>query len=101
MPLDLEGLGADFYAGNCHKWLCAPKGAGFLHARAERQELLDPLVVGWGRGETEFALRHDWQSTRDPAAFLAVPEPAVPRSAQEAGSRLTRPGLESGCKKTH
>jgi len=74
VPLDLEALGADFYAGNCHKWLCAPKGAGFLHARLERQELLDPLVVGWGRGETEFALRHDWQSTRDPAAYLAVPD---------------------------
>jgi isopenicillin-N epimerase len=74
VPLDLERLGADFYAGNCHKWLCAPKGAGFLHARPERQELLDPLVVGWGQPETEFTLRHDWQSTRDPAAYLAVPD---------------------------
>ncbi len=73
VPLDLERLGADFYAGNCHKWLCAPKGAGFLHARRERQELLDPLVVGWSSREAEFALRHDWRSTRDPAAYLAVP----------------------------
>jgi isopenicillin-N epimerase len=74
VPLALERLGADFYAGNCHKWLCAPKGAGFLHARPERQELLEPLVVGWGHAESEFALRHDWQSTRDPAAYLAVPD---------------------------
>jgi isopenicillin-N epimerase len=73
VPLDLERLGADFYAGNCHKWLCAPKGAGFLYARPERQELLDPLVVGWGYHESSFALRDDWQSTRDPAAYLAVP----------------------------
>lgn len=73
VPLDLDGLGADFYAGNCHKWLCAPKGAGFLYARPERQELLDPLVVGWGYRESEFALRHDWQGTRDPAPYLAVP----------------------------
>jgi isopenicillin-N epimerase len=73
VPLGLDALGADFYAGNCHKWLCAPKGAGFVHARAERQKLLDPLVVGWGQRETEFALRHDWQSTRDPAAYLTVP----------------------------
>jgi isopenicillin-N epimerase len=72
VPLDLAGLGADFYAGNCHKWLCAPKGAGFLYAREERQVLLEPLVVGWGYGQ-EFAIRHDWQSTRDPAAYLAVP----------------------------
>jgi isopenicillin-N epimerase len=73
VPLDLERLGADVYAGNCHKWLCAPKGAGFLHVRPEHQELLDPLVIGWGYREIEFAQRHDWQSTRDPAAYLAVP----------------------------
>jgi isopenicillin-N epimerase len=73
VPLDLERLGADFYAGNCHKWLCAPKGAGFLYARPERQGLLEPLVVGWGYRESGFALRHDWESTRDPSAYLAVP----------------------------
>ena len=73
VPLDLERLGADFYAGNCHKWLCAPKGAGFLYARPERQPLVQPLVIGWGYDESAFALSHDWESTRDPAAYLAVP----------------------------
>jgi len=73
VPLDLGRLGADFYAGNCHKWLCAPKGAGFLYARRERQDLLEPLVVGWGYWESEFALRHGSHGTRDPAAYLAVP----------------------------
>jgi isopenicillin-N epimerase len=73
VPLDLGRLGADFYAGNCHKWLCAPKGAGFLYARPECQGLLQPLVAGWGYGESRFAIRHDWESTRDPAAYLAVP----------------------------
>ena len=73
VPLDLERLGADFYAGNCHKWLCAPKGAGFLYARPERQSLVEPLVTGWGYGASDFALAHDWESTRDPAAYLAVP----------------------------
>jgi isopenicillin-N epimerase len=72
VPIDLERLGADFYAGTCHKWLCAPKGAGFLYARPEHHELLDPLVVGWGIRD-EFSSRHDWQSTHDPAAQLAVP----------------------------
>ena len=74
LPLDLERLGADIYAGNCHKWLCAPKGAGFLWARPEHQDWIEPLVVSWGYGaEMSFADRHGWQGTRDPAAALAVP----------------------------
>jgi isopenicillin-N epimerase len=73
VDVDLESLGADFYAGNCHKWLCAPKGAGFLWARAEHQAELAPLVVGWSEREDAFAARHRWQGTQDPAAYLAVP----------------------------
>jgi isopenicillin-N epimerase len=73
VPLALERDDPDFYAGNCHKWLCAPKGAGFLYARSERQRLVDPLVVGWGFGESDFALGDDWRSTRDPAAYLTIP----------------------------
>jgi isopenicillin-N epimerase len=75
IPLELESLGADVYAGNCHKWLCAPKGSGFLWARPEHHGWIAPLVVSWGWGaETSFAERHGWQGTRDPAAYLAVPE---------------------------
>jgi isopenicillin-N epimerase len=73
VPVDLATLGADAYAGNCHKWLCAPKGAGFLWVREELQERIDPLVVSWGWPEESFAKRHGWQGTRDPAAWLAVP----------------------------
>ena len=73
VPLDLERLSADFYAGNCHKWLCSPKAAGFLYARPEHQERVEPLVVGWGYRDAGFALHHDWGSTRDPAAYLAIP----------------------------
>jgi isopenicillin-N epimerase len=74
VTLDLERLGADFYAGNCHKWLCAPKGAGFLYARPESQEMVDPLVISWTyTAEGTFAARHGWQGTHDPAAYLAVP----------------------------
>jgi isopenicillin-N epimerase len=98
VALDLERLGADFYAGNCHKWLCAPKGAGFLYARPERQELLDPLVVGWGHRETEFALRHDWQSTRDPAAYLAVPA-AIEFVREHGRAAECRRLLEEGSKR--
>jgi len=74
LPLDLEALGADVYAGNCHKWLSAPKGAGFLWARPEHQRWIAPLVISWGYGnERTFVDRHGWQGTRDPAAVLAIP----------------------------
>jgi len=72
LPLDLGRPGADVYAGNCHKWLSAPKGAGFLWAREEHHAWIDPLVVSWGYDEG-FVRRHGWQGTRDPAAALAVP----------------------------
>jgi len=78
IPLDLDSLGADFYGGNLHKWLCAPKGAGFLYARPEMQHLLKPLVVSWGyESETPsastFVDQQEWWGTRDIAAFLSVP----------------------------
>lgn len=72
IPLDLTTLGADFYAANCHKWLCAPKGSGFLHAQRAAQSLLQPLVVSWG-WRKGFLEELEWQGTRDPAAFLATP----------------------------
>lgn len=86
IPLDLDALGADFYAGNCHKWMMAPKGAAFLHVRREWQGLINPLVIshGWtedmhepGRigefGNSPFIDSLEMQGTRDPAAFLTVP----------------------------
>ena len=74
LPLDLEAIGADCYAGNFHKWLCAPKGAGFLHARAEHHHWLEPLVIshGW-REDSDFVERNEWGGTRDIAAWLSVP----------------------------
>jgi isopenicillin-N epimerase len=48
IPLDLRAYGCDFYGGNCHKWLCSPKGVGFLHAAPQVQERMKPLVVSWG-----------------------------------------------------
>lgn len=73
IPIDLRALDADFYTGNCHKWLCAPKGAAFLYARREYQDWLTPLIISWGYYEESFALRHERQGTHDPAAALAVP----------------------------
>jgi isopenicillin-N epimerase len=74
VPLDLEALGADGYAGNCHKWLGAPKGAGFLHVHADLQERVQPLITGWGFGpDGTYLTRHERQGTRDPSAYLSVP----------------------------
>jgi isopenicillin-N epimerase len=74
IPVDLAAIGADVYAGNCHKWLCAPKGAGFLWSRPMHQSWIEPPVVSWGfEPEQRFAERSHWQGTRDPAAFLSVP----------------------------
>ena len=75
VDLDLDELGADFYAGNCHKWMCAPKGAGFLHVRPEWQERVDGPIVSWGYEEpATFITRTARQGTRDSAAYLSVPE---------------------------
>lgn len=78
IDLDLQALGSDFYGGNLHKWLCAPKGAGFLYARPEVQDLLKPLIISWGyesEAPSGSALvdHHEWWGTRDIAAFLTVP----------------------------
>jgi isopenicillin-N epimerase len=85
IKLDLEAIGADFYAGNCHKWMMAPKGSAFLYARPEMQGLLNPLVIshGWTAdsklpgakgafGNSPFIDEIEMQGTRDPAAWLAV-----------------------------
>lgn len=86
IPLSLDALGADFYSGNCHKWMMSPKGSAFLHARPEVQGLLDPLVIshGWTReskepdalgafGNSPFIDGIEVQGTRDPSAWLTVP----------------------------
>jgi isopenicillin-N epimerase len=87
IAVDLDTIGADFYVGNCHKWMCAPKGSAFLHARAEHHAMLDATVISWGYaegtgghsgfdaylGKTLFERRMQWQGTRDISPWLAVP----------------------------
>jgi len=75
LPLNLRELDADYYAGNCHKWLCAPKGAGFLYVRRDLQNDVHPLLISWGYegDDPSFVSRHEKQGTRDSSAYLTVP----------------------------
>ncbi len=105
VPLHLDSLGADFYTGNCHKWMCAPKGSAFLHVRPAWQNQVQATVVSWGyvagdgghtgfdayTGRSTLERRLQWQGTRDLAAFLTVP------AAIDFQTRHGWPGLRERC----
>jgi isopenicillin-N epimerase len=86
LPLDLDDIDADFYGGNCHKWLLAPTGCGFLHLGRTSEDRLQPLQVSWGWrpdrcqldqrdecGATPRIRFYEFEGTRDICPWLAVP----------------------------
>lgn len=76
--MDIGAINPTYYTGNCHKWLCAPKGVGFLWVREERRKTIRPLVISHGANSTRadrslFRLEFDYTGTRDFSAAICLP----------------------------
>jgi isopenicillin-N epimerase len=78
VPINIDELGATYYAANTHKWLCAPKGSAFLFVRRDRRHLIHPNVISHGydpsSGVADFRAEFDWTGTLDPTPWLLIPE---------------------------
>ncbi len=101
VPLDIERLGASWYTGNLHKWTGAPKGAAFLHSRADRRARTVPPVISHGYNaplsgaDDRYQLLFDWLGTDDFSAFAVVPDALSLVGGLEAG------GWEAVMKQNH
>ncbi len=112
LSLALDALGAAYYTGNAHKWLCAPKGAAFLYVRADRRSAIRPLAISHGANASRadrppFRLEFDWTGTFDPTAYLCIPAairfvgsllPGGWPEVRAANVQLARAGRDAICR---
>ncbi len=78
LPVDIETLGAAYWTGNGHKWLCGPKGSAILHVRADRRDRIRPPIVSHGWNDPrpdrpQLWKEFDWTGTPDPTPALTIP----------------------------
>lgn len=80
IDFDVSSIGASYITANCHKWMCAPKGAAFLYVREGRRRTVYPAVIShgyngaWPASGGHLHTQFDWTGTDDPTAWLAVPD---------------------------
>lgn len=76
IDLNIDEIGAAYYTGNCHKWICSPKGSAFLHVRKDRQQLIHPMVISHlydkNAGEKRWSSHFFWPGTSDFTAYLCI-----------------------------
>ena len=72
VDLNINDIAADWYTGNCHKWLFAPKGSAFLWTSPENQSQTHPLNISL-EFEQGYEKEFDWTGTKNPTAWLSVP----------------------------
>jgi len=107
LPLDLTTMGMAYYTGNCHKWLCAPKGAAFLYVREDKRGQVRPVTISHGANSTRsdksrMLLEFDWTGTGDYTPFILIPkaieflESLYPGGVRELMERNHRLAMEAG-----
>ena len=89
LPLDIEAIGADWYTGNAHKWLFAPRGCGLLWTTPKRQAQTLPAVLSHG-APSGYTQAFDWIGTRDVTAWLCFEDAARFHDAIGGESLMTR-----------